>query len=66
MCEILRIEIRGEEGEISSVLEETGILPPNPMAAAVAGERSRWDADGDGRIGLQEAIRALWVAGSVP
>jgi hypothetical protein len=66
MCEVLRIEIRGEEAEISSVLEETGILPPNPIEAAIAAERSRWDADGDGRIGLPEAIRALRVAGSVP
>ena len=66
MCEILCIEIRGEEAEIASVLEETGILPPNPMEAAVAAERSRWDADGDGRIGLPEAIRALRVVGGLP
>lgn len=65
MCKILQIEIRGDEGSISQVLEETGTLPPNPVEEAIAEERSKWDAAGDGKIGLPEAIRALQISAGV-
>jgi len=65
MCKITKIEIRGEEGGISQILEETGTLPPNPVEEAIAKERSVWDADGDGKIGLPEAIKALQVTAGI-
>mgnify|MGYP005848606179 CR=1 FL=1 len=65
MCKIIKIEIRGDEGSISQVLEETGSLPPNPLEEAIAEERSKWDAVGDGKIGLPEAIRALQITAGI-
>ena len=35
------------------------------LDAAVAAERQKWDANGDGKIGLEEAIRALQIVSGV-
>ncbi|MCP4109210.1 MAG: hypothetical protein GY749_27410 [Desulfobacteraceae bacterium] len=61
MAKIIKVEIRGTEGQITQTLQETGTLPPSPVAA----ERAKWDINMDNRIGLEEAIRALQItAGS--
>jgi len=38
-----------------------GIYTQEQLNQAVATERAKWDASGDGKIGLEEAIRALQV-----
>ncbi len=65
MAKIIKVELRGSEGNITKTLEETGTTPLNPIEEAVAVERTKWDVNLDNKIGLPEAIRALQiVAGS--
>jgi hypothetical protein len=45
--------------------ETTGLYTQADMDQAVQSERQKWDANGDGRIGLDEAIRALQVTSGV-
>ncbi|MCP4104339.1 MAG: hypothetical protein GY749_02205 [Desulfobacteraceae bacterium] len=57
LCRIYKIEQLDDEGTIVATYEDEGELPLNPL--------EKWDIGLDGKIGLEEAIRALQItAGS--
>jgi len=63
MCKVIKIEELDDEGNIIATYTETGSpLPESVCEAGILSERERWDADGDNKIGLAEAIRALQIA----
>ena len=45
--------------------QTSGLYTQADMNQAVRSEREKWDVNGDGKIGLDEAIRALQVTSGV-
>jgi len=64
-CKVVRIELLDSEGNITKTYIETGESLPSPCEEAVKAERAKWDANGDNKIGLEEAIRALQVVSEI-
>jgi len=64
LCRILAIDITSATGNIIS-LTDGAALPANPIQEAVNAERARWDANGDNKIGIEEAIRALQIVSGI-
>ncbi|MFZ4439553.1 MAG: hypothetical protein ACOYOS_14080 [Syntrophales bacterium] len=60
LCRTLAIDITGATGNIISLTDGVA-LPADPIQTAILNERARWDADGDNKIGIAEAIRALQI-----
>lgn len=60
LCRMLNIDITSATGDLIS-LNDGAALPTDPVQTAIVNERSRWDANGDNKIGIEEAIRALQV-----
>jgi hypothetical protein len=58
-------------GQTTPVAEESTVLSLAPECSAAqleavrADEQQKWDANGDGKIGIEEAIRALRVMAGV-
>ena len=59
LAKIIRIEMLDSTGSITRVMIDEAAPTTNPINDAVLAERARWDANGDNRIGIEEAIRAL-------
>jgi len=64
LCQILSVDITNETGMIIS-LNNGMPLPADPIQNAIKVERARWDANGDNKIGIAEAIRALQTVSGV-
>ncbi|MGE0084116.1 MAG: hypothetical protein AB7S75_06810 [Desulfococcaceae bacterium] len=65
LCKVIKIELLDSEGNITKTYVETGQPLPSPCEEAVKTERARWDVNGDDKIGLEEAIRALQVVSGI-
>lgn len=61
LCKIIRIEMLDSSGNITRTLIDEAAPTANPLEEAVKAERARWDANGDNKIGIEEAIRALQI-----
>jgi hypothetical protein len=62
LARIAKIEILDSSKNIvASFTDDAEPAPANPIGDAVRAERARWDANGDNKIGLPEAIRALQI-----
>ncbi len=59
LVKIIKIELLDKDDNITKTLIDDGATPTNPIEEAVKAERAKWDANGDNKIGLEEAIRAL-------
>ena len=65
MSKIIKISVIDNSGNVIRILTDQSTPLTNPIADAVTAERARWDANGDNKIGLEEAIRALQIVSGV-
>jgi len=62
LAKVLKIEMFDYAGNAANVMvDETAPQPIDPVGDAIKAERARWDANGDNKIGIEEAIRALQI-----